>query len=64
MIVNRKVRIVNVSKDNDPRGTDVYDLETDAKLLDVYRGTVTVDGEEYEVTRHRALPFPYEGIAR
>lgn len=60
----RNVRIVNVLESRDPSGTDILDLGTGGKILDVYRAAVTVDGQDYEVSRRVALPFDYEGTAR
>lgn len=62
-IESRYVQITNQSPDLDPSGTDIYDLSTGAKLLDVYRAVVIVHGAVHEVTRMTALPRDYAGPA-
>lgn len=62
-IESRDVQIVNESPDRDPSGTDIRDLATGGKLLDVYRAVVIMEGNVYEVTRMTALPRDYAGPA-
>lgn len=63
MSKQRGVRVVKTSHSHLARDVDVFDLETGAKLLNVYQIDINVNRGISEITIVTSDPFVYEGPA-